>query len=97
MTVGIHEDPHTSMTTLVSSITVATVVSILPMFRGCCVAVVVMVADVASDALVLLVTKLADIPVFILVAIITKDIKVHWLLRLSEHTRSVCLCGYFLS
>jgi len=56
-----------------------------------------MVADVASDALVLLVTKLADIPVFFLVAIITKDINVHWLLRLSEHTRSVSLCGYFLS
>jgi len=35
MTVGIHEDSHTAMTTLVSSITVAAFVSILPMFRGC--------------------------------------------------------------
>jgi len=35
MTVGIYEDSHTAMTTLVSSITVAAFVSILPMFRGC--------------------------------------------------------------
>jgi len=96
MTVGIHEEPHTSMTTLVSSIPVVAFVSILPMFRGCYVNVVVMVADVASGALVLLVTKLADISVFFLVAIVTKDINVHWLLSLSEHTSSVSVCGYFL-
>ena len=71
--------------------------SMLRMFCGCCVTTVVMVADVASDVLVLLVTKLSDIPVLILVAIITKDINVHWLLHLCEHTRSVFLCGYFVS
>jgi hypothetical protein len=69
----------------------------LPMFCGCCITTAVMVADVASDDLHLLVTKLTDIPVFILVAIITKDINIHGLLCLCEHTRSVFLCGYFLS
>jgi hypothetical protein len=69
----------------------------LPMFCGCYVTTVVMVADVGSVALILLVTKLADIPVFVLVAIITKDINIHWLLRLCEHTRSIFICGYFLS